>query len=417
MSQYDSVRSAQRMLARYWWIGLQLVLWLSWAVPVRAHDLAIDQLMLWPDRTTHELRGELTFDPELTRTKDEPPSPTAAQRVQQFLGDNLRVTVDGRALPISYEVRELWMRGGATLGDLVVFSLPLPEAARELRVFATGFPSLVVSVQVPGAGERSRTETTSWLLGRGEWTPTYQLGAGGQQSGWKQGGPETFVDPGSGRVIGQARVAAAPVSEAASDVGSPARLAVRFIRLGFEHILPDGVDHMLFVAGVVLGNVRRFRRVLLSLTLFTLAHTLTLALSNLMAFRLPATLVEPLIALSICWLGVDNLRAQRPAAGSDLGRQLLVFGFGLIHGLGFANALTELSFHREQLVLALFSFNLGVELGQIAVVLLLTLALYWIREPRQLRRYVTFPGSVAIASSGLFLVIERAGLVAGALRL
>jgi HupE / UreJ protein len=415
MLQYESVRSVQRVCARRWWMALQLVFLLSWATSVYAHDLAIDQVMLWPDRTTQQLRGELTFDPELTRSKDESPSPQAAQRVLEFLAANVRVTLDGRTLPIRYELRELWVRGGATLGDLVVFSAPLPESSSELRVFASGFKALVVSVQVPG--ERYRTETTSWLLGPAEWTPAYQLGVGGQQSGWKAGGPEAFVDSSGALFRGQGPVPLAAPREDASKVASPVGLAGRFIRLGFEHILPQGVDHMLFVAGVVLGNVRRYRRVLVSLTLFTLAHTLTLALSNLLAVRLPATVVEPLIALSICWLGVDNLRARTPASGSDVGRQLLVFGFGLIHGLGFANALTELSFDREQLVLALFSFNLGVELGQIAVVALLALVLYWIRDPHRLRRYVTFPGSLAIAASGLFLVIERAGSWAGALRL
>lgn len=84
--------------------------------------------------------------------------------------------------------------------------------------------------------------------------------------------------------------------------------------------------------------------------------------------------------------------------------------FGLVHGVGFANALSELALDREHLLLALFSFNVGVELGQLAVVVLLALVLYWIRDPRALRRYVTFPGSVAIAASGLFLVLERSGL-------
>jgi len=354
-----------------------LLLLLSWAQPLEAHDLAIDQLMLWPDRTTHELRGELTFDPELTRSKNDLPSLAAEQRVLQFLAANLRITLDGRELPLHYEVRELWVRGGATLGDLVVFTATLPESSSELRVFAEGFPGLVVSVQVPG--ERYRTETTSWLLGQAEWTPAYQLGAGGQHGISKEAG--------------------------------------HFIRLGFEHILPRGADHMLFVAGIVLGNVRRYRRVIVSLTLFTLAHTLTLALSNLLEVRIPAQLVEPLIALSICFLGVDNLRERSSGASSEVGRQLLVFCFGLVHGLGFANALSELTFDREQLLLALFSFNVGVELGQLAVVGLLALVLYWIPDQRSLRRYVTLPGSVAIAASGLFLVIERAGLGAGALRL
>jgi hypothetical protein len=90
-----------------------------------------------------------------------------------------------------------------------------------------------------------------------------------------------------------------------------------------------------------------------------------------------------------------------------------VFCFGLVHGLGFANALAELSFDREHLLLALFSFNVGVELGQVVVVALLALAFYWIRDPRPLRRYVTLPGSLAIAACGLVLVVTRSGLWAG----
>lgn len=418
MLQYDSVHSVRRMWSRRSWALLMLLL--SWAPRAHAHELAIDQLTLWPDGTTHELRGELVFDPELTRSKDDLPSPEATQRVLRFLAENLRVTLDDRELPIRYEVLELWVRGGATLGDLVVFSATLPESARELRVFAAGFRALVVSVQVPG--ERYRTETTSWLLGQAEWTPVYRLGVGGQRSGpkdgdWKEGGPEVFIDSNGELIARSVPASAKPSREDASRSASPAGLAGHFIRLGFEHILPQGVDHMLFVAGIVLGNARRYRRVLISLTLFTLAHTFTLALSNLLAVRMPAQLVEPLIALSICFLAVDNLRERTSAARSEVGRQLLVFCFGLVHGLGFANALSELAFDREHLVLALFSFNVGVELGQLAVVVLLALVLYWIRDPRSLRRYATVPGSMAIAASGLFLVIERAGFGPLALRL
>lgn len=402
---------------------------LGWAVPAHAHDLAIDQIGLWPDRAGHALRGELTIDPELTRSKDALPSAEYAQRVLEFLAANVTLSLDGRPLQVPYEVRELWVRGGATLGDLVVFSMALPESSRELQVFAQGFKALVVSVQVPG--ERSRSQTSSWLLGRGEGTPVYRFDMGGQPSGWKEGGPEAFMDangilipnpvavPASGPASGPVlKNSAASKSELAPQAASSARLALRFVRLGFEHILPGGVDHMLFVAGLVLGNAGRYRRVLLSLTLFTLAHTITLALGNLQVVHVPRQWVEPLIALSICLLGVDNLRRRSIAVtGSDVARQLLVFCFGLIHGLGFANALAELSFDREHLVLALCSFNVGVELGQVAVVVLLGCVLFWIRDPRQLRRYIIFPGSVAIAASGLFLVVERAGLLGSALGL
>jgi HupE / UreJ protein len=432
-----------------WWSALLFGLAILALAPIRsasAHDLAIDQVMLWPDPSAGALRGQLTFDPELTRSKDAQPSAAYELAVVEFLKANVQLTLDGRAVPISFQVRELWVRGGATLGDLVVFSVPLPRGARELRMFASdAFKALVVSVQ--RVREAGQVDTTSWLLGRGEWTPVYRIGAGWQQPGWRDGGPDVFLDTvgaadstskgtaasgsvasgsvasgsvadGSGAHRGAPTPAApalsitAPTAVSApadnSRAARPASLAAHFVRLGFEHILPGGVDHMLFVAGLVLGSARRYRQVLISLSLFTLAHTLTLGLGNFHILSVPPRIVEPLIAFSIFLLGVDNLRARTRAADSrDAGRYAVVFCFGLIHGLGFANALSELAFDRSQLVLALFSFNLGVELGQIVVVGLLALMLYLIRERRSLERYATLAGSAAIAMSGLFMVFER----------
>jgi hypothetical protein len=408
-------------------LGLLLVVWSAAAA---GHDLAIDQVMLWPDPSHGTLRGELTFDPELTRDKDVRPTLQHERQVVAFLEANVRLSLDGQALPIGFEVRELWVRGGATVGDLVMFSVPLPTTARELRFFASdAFKALVVSVQ--NVTDSGRVDTTSWLLGRGEWSPVYRFGAGWQQPGWRDGGPDVFLDrmiAGGSRVPGDAvlppAVSPPAVSSAAVprvDVPSagvpsadetgaahPASLAARFVRLGFEHILPGGIDHVLFVAGLVLGSARRHRQVLISLSLFTLAHTLTLALANFQVVQVPARIVEPLIALSIFLLGVDNLRARAASAGERATlRYGVVFGFGLIHGLGFASALSALAFGREHVVLALLSFNVGVELGQVAVVVLLGLVLHLIRERRVLERYATAAGSAAIAASGLFMVFER----------
>jgi hypothetical protein len=371
-----------------------------------AHELAIDQIMLWPDPATGVLRGELTFDPELTRGTQAHPSAESEQRVLDFLASHVRLTLDGEAQRLGFEVRELWTQGGATLGDLVVFSMPMPTGARELRLFAgDAFKALVVSVQTVDAG--GRVETTSWLLGRGEWTPVFRLGTGWQQPGWRAGGPDVFWDAARDATRAEAASARRDASVAPPASPSPA-LAARFVRLGFEHILPGGIDHVLFVAGLVLGSARRHRQILLSVTLFTLAHTLTLALAHFQIVCLPAGLVEPLIALSIVALGVDNLR-RRPEIAERrlLARHAVVFGFGLIHGLGFANALAELAFDPAQAVLALFSFNLGVELGQIVVVALLGLVLHLIRERHSLERYATVAGSAIIALSGSFLVFER----------
>jgi hypothetical protein len=402
--------------------ALCIVLGVTLSAPARAHDLAIDQVLLWPDAAAGELRGELTFDPELTRSKDAQPTPEHARRAVEFLGAHLEVTLDARRVPLRFEVRELWVRGGATLGDVVTFSAPLAASAKELRVHARAFKALIVSVQrVPGrAGSRpgpgpATVETTSWLLRDDDWTPAYRLDTGWTEPGWRQGGPDAFNDANAGSSVAAAAAAGArtPAVEAARGDGADmavvswAKLAARFIRLGFEHIVLGGYDHVLFVSGLVLARARRFRQVLVSLSLFTLAHTLTLALGHLQLVQVSPRVVEPLIAFSIFVLGIDNLRASRSVEAPAPARHLVVFSFGLVHGLGFASALSELAFDPRHLVLALFSFNVGVELGQAAVVALLALLLLSLRRWRELESYATLAGSAAIAASGLVLAIDR----------
>lgn len=367
-------------------------------LPARAHDLAIDQVVLWPDPARGSLRGEVTFDPELTRAKGVTPGPEHAAKALRLLVENLRYEVDGALVPVRYEARELWAPGGATPGDLVVFSAELTPDARTLRVYAgAAFSALAVSVVMPTPEEPSRSR--SWLLKGDEWTPPFLLQSPSEASGWRAGGPEQFAGaPGE-----QARPSEEPETLPAS------RLAWRFIVLGFEHIVPHGLDHMLFVVSLVLGAARRWRQIVASLTLFTLAHTLTLGLGNLAGRHFSPPLVEPVIALSITLVALDNLRQRRLPAGARASRwrYAVVFCFGLIHGMGFANALGEMELGSEHLLLGLFSFNLGVELGQLAVVGVVLAALHWVRDPRQLQRYVIFPGSAAIAVAGLLFAIER----------
>lgn len=364
--------------------------------------------MLWPDPTTAELRGEITFDPELTRSKDARPTPDDARRAIEFLNDHVDLTLDARRAPLHFEVRELWMRGGATLGDVVSFSTPLDASVRELRLRASGFKALIVSVQrVPATTVPGPIETTSWLLRTDEWTPAYHLDTGWGEPGWRAGGPDAFNDVSPSGTSAPPEVVAPNAGEARA--ASSAGLAPRFVRLGFEHILPGGLDHVLFVSGLVLARARRYGQVLVSLSLFTLAHTITLALGHFQLVQVSPHVVEPLIAFSIFVLGVDNLRSRRSVDAPAAARHLVVFSFGLVHGLGFASALSELAFDPDHLVLALFSFNLGVELGQVAVVALLALLLHAMRRWRELERYTTLAGSAAIAASGLVLMIHRVG--------
>ena len=391
-------------------VGLLLALCcvLGWPAPLRAHELAIDHLMMWPDRGQGQLHGELTLDPELTRSRGSAPTPESGEALLALLRRELRLVLDGQRLEPEYRVRELWVAGGATLGDLVVFTTPLPSQARQLSV-GTGasLPALVVSVQVASGHGAS---TTSWLLGAGDQSPTYALDRTGGDSGWARGGPEAFeaaarAARAAGHGPAQRRGADATevLAEVPADRGV---LALRFLRLGIEHILPGGLDHVLFVAGVVLGSGRRYRRVLLSLSLFTLAHSVTLALGHFGVVALPARWIEPAIALSIAALGLSNLwRSPDERAGA--GRHALIFGFGLLHGLGFASALSSIAFERQHVVLALAAFNVGVELGQVAVVLALAVVGVLVQQSALARRHAVPLGSVAIAAIGLALTIER----------
>ncbi|TWT41025.1 hypothetical protein RAS1_37160 [Phycisphaerae bacterium RAS1] len=186
------------------------------------------------------------------------------------------------------------------------------------------------------------------------------------------------------------------------DAASRPEVAWQYARLGFEHILPRGLDHILFVLALFLLSVR-LRPLLWQVTAFTLAHTTTLALAMYGVFSLPPAVVEPLIAASIAYAAIENvltaeMKPWRPA---------LVFGFGLLHGMGFAGVLTALGVPRSEFVTALVSFNAGVELGQLAVILLALAIVGWWRRRRWYRAAIVIPASAAIAAVGLFWAVQR----------
>ena len=172
---------------------------------------------------------------------------------------------------------------------------------------------------------------------------------------------------------------------------------------GFDHIIPDGLDHILFVLGLFLFSAR-MRPLLWQVTMFTVAHTITLALATTGLIELPARVVEPLIALSIAYVGIENLWHRE----LHKSRLWLVFGFGLLHGLGFASMLSDFGMPPNAFVSALISFNIGVELGQLAVIGLayLTLGLWFGRRPYY-RELVVIPGSLVISAVGLYWTWER----------
>lgn len=176
----------------------------------------------------------------------------------------------------------------------------------------------------------------------------------------------------------------------------------RYVEMGAHHILAGGVDHVLFVLGLFLLSPR-LRPLLWQTTTFTVAHSITLALTLFGVLRLPGQVVGPLIALSIAAVAVENLLTNklRPR------RLAMVFFFGLVHGLDFATALTTLGLPRRDFLTALIGFNAGVELGQIAVVLLAFATLGLLREWPGYRRWVVRPASAAIAVVALWWMAQR----------
>ena len=180
-------------------------------------------------------------------------------------------------------------------------------------------------------------------------------------------------------------------------------LAGQYIGLGFTHILPLGLDHILFVLGLFLLSTR-YKLLLWQVTAFTLAHSITLGLSMYGVVSLPATVVEPLIALSIVYVAVENILTTRLHAW----RMVIVSLFGLLHGLGFASVLNEVGLPQGEFVLGLLTFNLGVELGQLAVILLAYILVgKWFAHTQKYRSHFVIPASVGIALIGVYWTIER----------
>jgi hypothetical protein len=176
-----------------------------------------------------------------------------------------------------------------------------------------------------------------------------------------------------------------------------------YLKLGFEHILPLGLDHILFVLSIFFLSPK-LKTVLWQATAFTLAHSITLGLAmNGYIKPLPAV-VEPIIALSIFFVAMENLLVKELKPS----RLFIIFAFGLVHGMGFAGVLSELGLPPGSYTNALVSFNVGVELGQVAVILLAYfLCSKWFAHKTWYRSRIISPVSMTIAAVALYWTIER----------
>ncbi|GFE64714.1 HupE/UreJ family protein [Litoreibacter roseus] len=194
-----------------------------------------------------------------------------------------------------------------------------------------------------------------------------------------------------------------PLPRAGSATESGWSVFVRYIGVGFDHIIPKGLDHILFVLGLFFLSLK-VRPLVMQITVFTVAHTITLALASLGVVAISPAIVEPLIAASIVYVAVENIFVSRVTPW----RPFVIFAFGLLHGLGFASVLGEFGLAPGRFVAGLIGFNIGVEIGQLTVVALAFLAVgYWFGQKPWYRRAISIPASVVIALIGAYWAVER----------
>jgi len=211
----------------------------------------------------------------------------------------------------------------------------------------------------------------------------------------------------AGQVAPATQTAALPKNTAAGtrDSGMPGdgralwSTTGSFVLLGIKHIL-TGYDHIAFLIGLIVIGLTT-REVLKIITAFTVAHSITLLLAALQVVRLDSRLVESVIALSICYIALENLFKKKVPY-----RWLITFCFGLVHGFGFASALQELIVGKANLVLSVVSFNLGVETGQLMIFFILLPVLHLLKQKTEFRK-VTEGASLAIFLLGFTWLLER----------
>jgi hypothetical protein len=177
--------------------------------------------------------------------------------------------------------------------------------------------------------------------------------------------------------------------------------------MGYTHILPFGADHILFVLGLFFLNPK-LKSMIWQATSFTVAHSITLGLAIFGFIHPVSAIIEPIIALSILFIAIENILVSE----LKWWRILIVFSFGLIHGCGFASALTEVGLPEKNYLLALLTFNLGIESGQITIILAAWLLVgKWFSKRNWYRNRIIIPASFLIGFVALYWTIERSFLL------
>jgi hypothetical protein len=323
-----------------------------------------------------------TESPDQQREQLRQIAPRVADNLQFFVGQD-RLKLEFRDFSAASAQRSDYLDASMSKLSTFHFVAPLPAGKDPLKLVVPigaqiDYP-VAYTVQVPSV----HLSMTRWL-----------------DEGMHESDPFVWA----GRAPSAANPSAARVEPGSVDPGAlpwPRQLAL-YLRLGFRHIVPEGADHILFVLGLFFLGIT-WRKLLSQTTVFTIAHATTLFLSAYGIFHLPSRYVEPAIALSIAWIAIENV--VKPNLGP--GRLAIVFGFGLIHGLGFASSLSDVPFPKQDFVVALLGFNFGVDFGQLFVIALAFLAVGWFRNEPWFRRRIAVPCSLAIAGVGLVWAVQR----------
>ena len=176
-----------------------------------------------------------------------------------------------------------------------------------------------------------------------------------------------------------------------------------YLQQGFTHIIPLGLDHILFILCVFFLNTD-IKKIILQASIFTLAHSITLALAVYGYINPPSSIIEPIIALSIAFLAIENIFYQKVKPW----RLIMIFIFGLVHGMGFAGALDELGMPSYSFATALISFNIGVELGQLAIIFFMYfITLKISNQTIWYRKRIVIPANIIIGMVAFYWTIER----------
>lgn len=360
------------------------LLWGFWALSASAHEMrpaiatltVSDQGVLSVALETNLEAWLAGVNPTLSDTDD---SPNAAQydalramdaddlqavflpRMREF-ADRIHIEVEGVSIAMTVTLHEVIMESDPELPRLSVVRLVggLPDQAQAFRYR--------VDEQLPNTAVRflrAEQEPQVAFVKHAETSPQFSLDG--------------------------------------SVTRSVAAIVWDYVELGFTHILPRGIDHIVFILGLTLMS-KRLVDLVIQVTAFTVAHSVTLALGLYGVLNLSPAIVEPLIAASIVYIAVENCWHQRVG----LSRAFVVFVFGLLHGMGFAGVLTELGLPERDFVVGLLSFNLGVELGQLAIIALAYFSVgIWLLQKTWYRRAVAIPVSLCIGGLGMYWLIER----------